>query len=52
VVRLVLEHDGEYGTQWAATENIIERIACSPEAHGGGVRQVERSFRLGLGSCC
>jgi transposase-like protein len=31
-VRLVLEHQAEYETQWAAIRSIAEKIGCSAEA--------------------
>ncbi len=41
-VRLVLEHQGEYETQWAAIRSIAEKIGCSAEALRTWVRQAER----------
>jgi transposase-like protein len=42
-VRLVLEHQGEYETQWAAIRSIAEKIGCSAETLRGWVRQAERN---------
>lgn len=41
-VRLVLEHQGEYPTQWAAITSIAAKIGCSAEALRGWVRRTER----------
>jgi transposase-like protein len=41
-VRLVLEHQGEYETQWAASRSIAEKIGCSAEALRTWVRRAER----------
>jgi len=41
-VRLVLEHQGEYETQWAAIRSIAEKIGCSAEALRTWVRRAER----------
>jgi transposase-like protein len=30
-VRLVLEHEGEYASQWAAIGSIAEKIGCTAE---------------------
>ncbi len=40
-VRLVLEHQGEYGTQWAAIESIAGKIGCTGESLRRWVRQAE-----------
>ncbi|GJG84838.1 transposase [Gemmatimonadetes bacterium T265] len=51
-VRLVLEHQGEYQTQWAAITSIASKIGCSGETLRGWVRQAERNAgqRAGLTS--
>lgn len=40
-VRLVLEHRGEYETEWAAICSIAGKIGCSAETLRGWVRRVE-----------
>ncbi len=40
-VRMVLEHGGEYGSQWAAIQSIAEKIGCSPETLRKWVRRSE-----------
>jgi len=41
-VRLVLEHQIEYSSQWAAIESIAEKIGCTIETLRRWVRQAER----------
>lgn len=41
-VRLVREHEPEYGSQWGAIRSIAEKIGCSAEALRNWVRQSER----------
>jgi transposase len=41
-VRLVLEHQAEYETQWAAIRSVAERIGCSAEGLRTWVRRAER----------
>ena len=41
-VRLVLEHQGEYATQYEAIRSVAGKIGCSPETLRGWVRQAER----------
>src|SRR5215210_7158763 len=41
-VRLVLEHQAESETQWAAIKSIAEKIGCSAEALRTWVRRAER----------
>ena len=41
-VRLVREHQGEYGSQWAASESIAGKIGCSAQTLCNWVRQAER----------
>lgn len=41
-VRMVLEHEEEYSSQWAAIESISEKIGCTSETLRRWVRQAER----------
>ena len=41
-VRMVLDHQGEYTTQWAAIESIAGKIGCTAETLHKWVRQGER----------
>lgn len=41
-VRMLLEHQGEHGSQWAAIGSIASKIGCSTETLRKWVRQVER----------
>jgi len=49
-VRMVLEHQGEYASQWAAMSTIAPKIGCTAETLRGWVRQHERDHgrRAGL----
>jgi transposase len=49
-VRLVLEHQGEHESQWAAIISIAGKIGCTPETLRRWVRQAERDLgkRAGL----
>ncbi len=31
-VRMVFEHEGQHGSQWATISSIAPKIGCSPEA--------------------
>ncbi len=46
---MVLDHQGEHASQWAATNSIAAKIGCSGETLRNWVRQVEqnRSVRAG-----
>ena len=41
-VRMVQEHQGEHGSQWAAIASIAAKIGCTAETLRGWVRQAER----------
>ena len=41
-VRMVLDHQGEHVSQWAAIRSIAEKIGCSGETLRNWVRQAER----------
>ena len=41
-VRMVLEHQGDHGSQWAAIGSIAAKIGCTAETLRGWVRQAER----------
>lgn len=40
-VKMVLEHQGEYASQWAATVSVSAKVGCTAEALPGWVRQHE-----------
>ena len=40
-VRLVLEHEGEYETRWAAICSVAQKIGCSGETLRTWLRQAE-----------
>ena len=48
-VRMVLEHQGEHGSQYAAIRSIAEKIGCSGETLRHWVRQAERDQGLRAG---
>jgi transposase len=41
-VRMVLEHEREYDSQWAAIRSIAEKIGCTAETLRKWVRRAER----------
>jgi transposase len=51
-VRMFSEHRPEYGSEWAATRSIAEKIGCSPETLRTWVRrtQVDAGERPGVTS--
>ncbi|KLH04392.1 transposase [Escherichia coli] len=48
-VRMVLESQGEYDSQWAAICSIAPKIGCTPETLRVWVRQHERVIGGGFG---
>jgi transposase-like protein len=48
-VRMVLDHQGEHGSQYAAIRSIAQKIGCSGETLRNWVRQAERDRDLGAG---
>ena len=48
-VRMVLEHEREYSSQWAAITSIAEKIGCAGETLRHWVRQTERDDGLRAG---
>jgi transposase len=49
-VRLVLDHQGDHGSQWKAIISIASKIGCTAETLRRWVRQAERDtgFRPGM----
>ena len=41
-VRMVFNHEGEYGSQWSTILSIAEKIGCTPETLRKWVRHAER----------
>ena len=41
-VRMVLDHAGEYPSQWAAIRSVAEKLGCPMESLRRWVRQAER----------
>jgi len=41
-VRLVLDHQGEYESQWAAVTSIAAKVGCSHDSLRKWIRQAER----------
>ena len=48
-VRMVLEHQGDHGSQWAAIASIAGKVGCTPESLRRWVRQAERDRGLHRG---
>ncbi|GJE18225.1 IS3 family transposase ISAzs24 [Methylobacterium marchantiae] len=44
-VRMVLDHQGEHASQWAAVSSIAAKIGCSGETLRNWIRQSERDTR-------
>jgi len=49
-VRMVLEHGGDHGSQWAAIGSVAGKIGCTAETLRTWVRQAERDRGLRAGS--
>ncbi len=43
-VRMVLEHRGEYASEWAAIQSIATKIGCSAETLRNWVRRTQVDF--------
>ncbi len=41
-VRMVFDHEGDYGSQWATIRSISDKIGCTAETLRKWVRQAER----------
>jgi transposase len=48
-VRMVLDHQGEHASQYAAIQSIAQKIGCSGETLRNWVRQAERDQGLRTG---
>jgi transposase len=48
-VRLVVEHQGEYSSQWSAISSIAPKVGCTCETLRRWVRQSERDEGLRAG---
>lgn len=48
-VRMVLEHQGEHSSQWAAIESIAVKMGCTTQTLCNWVRQAERDQGLRAG---
>ena len=40
-VRMVLDHQGDYQSRWAAIESVAEKIGCAPQSLHEWVRKTE-----------
>jgi transposase len=49
-VRMVLEHQGDYASQWAAISSVAAKIGCTAETLRRWVRQAERDQGLREGT--
>ena len=51
-VRMVIEHEGDYASQWEAIRSIAEKIGCSPESLRKWLRrtQIDSGSRPGVTS--
>jgi transposase len=48
-VRMVMDHEREYPSQWATIRSIADKIGCSAETLRNWVRQAERDQGLAPG---
>ncbi len=49
-VRMVFEHRGDYGSEWAAMQSIAAKIGCTAETLRSWVRRVDTGRRSGVTS--
>ncbi len=49
-VRLVLNHQGEHASQWAAIDSVAAKIGCTGETLRRWVRQAERDSGMRAGT--
>ena len=51
-VRMVLDHQGDYPSRWAAIESVAQKIGCAPQSLHEWVRktEVDRGKRAGVPS--
>src|SRR4029077_15781966 len=40
-VRMVLDHEGDHASRWAAGVSIATKIGCTPQTLNGGVKKAE-----------
>jgi transposase len=40
-VRMVLDHEGDYASRWAAIESVAKKIGCAPQSLHEWVRKTE-----------
>lgn len=48
-VRLVLDHEHDYPSQWAAIRSVAEKIGCTAETLRNWIRQAERDHGRRVG---